>query len=334
MYSRYIKKNNRYYALTADDLEKAFIAIRQKEGKKPALYICSDQYLTILIKHKERWTELIDLAGADFETLALINDKNSICDYCMMNGLKIPESVSYSYFKENQTYPIIIKWVEENRDRCQSDWEDKICRSNPEFDIADKTIRDGGIEEKELFVQTFIEGKNDNQFSVGGYYQEGESLVDVVVNQLKQYPQGISATVVTSSLPVCDELRRITRDFARKLHYSGFLEMEFKVDAVTREIYLLDVNPRPWGWISILGTVYSDFHRVLEGKKPESEGRPSIWKSPLRVLMGKKNKQNVELSEDIRGFSTAYDIMDIHDPKPSVMISLMAVIKIMRRIRG
>ena len=115
--------------------------------------------------------------------------------------------------------------------------------------------------------------------------------------------------------------------------YSGFLEMEYKVDAVTHDIYLLDVNPRPWGWVSILGTVYTDFYRVLEGKRPEAELQPTLWKSPMRVLMGKNNSQNVEPEASSKNYRKAYDIKDFNDPKPSIMIYIMAAKKIMRRIK-
>lgn len=123
-------------------------------------------------------------------------------------------------------------------------------------------------------------------------------------------------------------------EFVKELCYSGFLEMEYKVDANSGEIYLLDVNPRPWGWVSILGAVYPDFFCVLEGKKPENKAQPALWKSPMRLLMSKKNTQNVEAKEDSRSYSITYDIKDSCDPKPSVMIYLMAVKKIMRRIKG
>lgn len=336
MYSKIIEKSKRYYAVTADELESTLKAIREREGQKPKLYICSDQYLSILVEEQERWDALVELVGADFNTLELINDKNTINTFCQKHDVKIPESVLFCEYRKNTFYPAIIKWVEKRIETAVNPiGKIKVCRDESEFEAVDRAIKDGGIDDSELFVQTYIEGRNDCQFSVGGYYQAGDILADVVVNQIKQYPQGISAEVVTvSDDSICDDLRKITRAFARELRYSGFLEMEYKVSMNTGEYYLLDVNPRPWGWVSILGTVYKDFYRVLEGYKPEAEFRKTVWKSPLRILMGKKNKQNVEPKENIHEYAVAYDIKDSRDPNPSAMIYFMAVKKILRKVRG
>lgn len=334
IYSKYIKKNKRYHALTSEELEKIFAEIRDREGQNPTLYICSDQYLSILLEHKEKWADLIDCSRVDFDTLEIINDKNTVNRYCQNHGVKVPESLPYTKYKENPFYPAIIKWVEKKIETAVNPiGKVKICRSDEEFDIMNKTIRDKGIRETDLFVQTYIEGNNDWQFSMGGYYQNGEALANVVVNQIKQYPQGISAEVITSETQVSERIKSISRSFARELNYSGFLEMEYKVDSNTNDIYLLDINPRPWGWVSILGAVYPDFYKVLQGEAPQIKRNMAIWKSPMRILMSKRNKQNVEISTHGRGIKKAYDIRDRQDLMPSIMIYFMAIKKMLRRIK-
>ena len=108
--------------------------------------------------------------------------------------------------------------------------------------------------------------------------------------------------------------------------------MEYKVDSITNTIYLLDVNPRPWGWVSVLGAVYPDFYKVLQGKAPQEKRNIAVWKSPIRILIGKKNKQNVEVSMPKGKLEKAYDIKSRQDLMPSIMIYLMAIRKILRRI--
>ena len=130
-----------------------------------------------------------------------------------------------------------------------------------------------------------------------------------------------------------DRLRDITYHFARGLKYTGFLEMEYKIDALTGEPYLLDVNPRPWGWISILGTVYPDLYEVLRGNKPSWEKQNAVWQSPIRAFFSKKNPQNVGMPAGIGAYRKAYDIKDKADCMPSFMIYGMAFKKIVRRIK-
>ena len=246
MYSKHIPRSNRFYAVTADELQKTFAVIKDKAGQVPLLYICSDQYLSILIERKELWNGLVQLAGSDLEMLAMINDKNTINDYCEKHGVRIPQTFSYTGFKNSKTYPVIVKWVEKRIETAVNPiGKIKVCRSDAEFEAVDKVIGEGSIREDELFVQTYVEGQNNSQFSVGGFYKDGMPLAEVVVNQIKQQPQGISAEVITASDPVCGELIEISHSFTKVLGYSGFLEMEFKVDEVSRQVFLLDVNPLP-----------------------------------------------------------------------------------------
>ncbi len=337
MYSRHIDKKKRYYAYNADELKDAFSKIKEIEEMKPLLFISSDQYLSILLDKKNEWSEQIELAGANIDTLELINDKNAINAFCQLNGVRIPESVTYSEFQlqRRRMYPVIIKWVEKRIETAVNPiGKVKVCWNDTEFLAVDRAVKEGGIHAEDLFVQAYINGKNDCQFSVGGYYNNGVPLAEVAVNQIKQYPQGISAEVITSSNPICTDLKQISGCFVSELNYTGFLEMEYKVDARTRETYLLDVNPRPWGWISILGAVYLDFYKVLDGQKPIATPQNAVWKSPLRILAGKKNKQNVEPQEDIMGFKTAYDIRDRDDSYPSAVIYYMTFKKIVKRFMG
>lgn len=41
------------------------------------------------------------------------------------------------------------------------------------------------------------------------------------------------------------------RDIVRSLAYSGIAECEFNQDSETGRFHLLEINPRPWGWIGI-----------------------------------------------------------------------------------
>lgn len=48
MYSKFVKKDKKFYAVTGEELEFAFKTIREREVQKPVLQICSDKHLSIL----------------------------------------------------------------------------------------------------------------------------------------------------------------------------------------------------------------------------------------------------------------------------------------------
>ena len=334
MYSRYIAKERRYWATTREDVLAALARILEQEGKKPLLYISSDQYLTLLLEIGAELDPLVELAGSGLDTLRLINNKERTVDFCREHHIQIPVSVPFSQFEreQRQSGPVIVKWNE--KVLCPGKnpiGKVKICADQEAFFALAQQIRQAGMDPATIHVQAYIQGDNAQQYSVGGYYQDGEPLACITVNQVRQYPQGISALVQSVEGALAEQLEEISLAFARSVRFSGFLEMEYKVDETTRVPYLLDINPRPWGWVSALGTAYDDFYKVLLGQRPDSARRPVRWKSPLRCLLSVRNRRNVAPQKGCVPFRSAWDIADRTDRRPSVMIYAMVVKKVLGR---
>lgn len=334
MFSRYIAKNKRYYAQSEETVYLALKDILKKENAKPRVYLCSDQYLTMLVNAKHDWSEVCVLAGTDLETLQQINNKKQINQYCDDNGIRIPETVSMVSFcsRDKKQFPVIIKWEEKELEASPNPvGKVLVCRTEADFTKLLIDLENSWVKPEMLLVQTFVEGNNDFQYSVGGYYREGEPLAFVTVKQVKQFPQGISAQVYTVSDDISAKAEQIAFDLAEKFHFTGFLETEFKVDKTTGAIFLLDVNPRPWGWVSIFGAAYTDFYRVLNNEKPESVRQNAIWTSPIRKALSSKNPSNVEVDQKALQYNRAADIADREDKKPGRMIYAMALKKKLKR---
>lgn len=333
MYSKYINKTHRYYASTVDELVSALKEISRITDDKPLLFISSDQYLTLMLSDDIDWSQYAEIAGAGFETLKLINDKNTIVEYCKSHDIRIPQSFSFAEFLsiDNPCYPIIVKPNEKQlHPKKNPIGKIRICRTQKEFEILCQEMTSMRTDANEFHIQTYIEGTNAQQYSIGGYYSHGEPMAEIVVNQIMQYPQGISALVHTSDGDSAKRICHIARELAKDLSYSGFMEVEFKIDKVSQQPYLLDVNPRPWGWISAFGSAYNDFYRVFEGEKVQNPYCPVIWRSPIRRYLSFLNKNNVRKVVRKSGFVKAYDIFDASDLKPSIMIYVIALKKILK----
>ena len=67
-----------------------------------------------------------------------------------------------------------------------------------------------------------------------------------------------------------DTKSRIT-EYLNYHNYRGFIEFEFKVSIKNEKlIYLMDINPRPWGWSSYLIENTLNWEHVLfEGENPK-----------------------------------------------------------------
>ena len=90
MFSKYLKKEKRYYAQSEETVFAALEKIFEIEGIKPTIYLCSDQYLTMLINATHDWSKVCEFSGTSLETLRLINNKEIINQYCVDNGIQIP----------------------------------------------------------------------------------------------------------------------------------------------------------------------------------------------------------------------------------------------------
>lgn len=334
LYSRYIEKKKRFYAQTETELLNTLQKIHSQEAVPPQLYICSDQYLTLLLTSDLPWEEYVTLAGSGFDTLQTLNDKKKVSTYCARNNIQIPHMESYESFAASTTkqYPIIVKWNEKKLNTYSNPiGKIRICSSEDEFNRLDVALESFDELKAELHIQTYIRGNNNWQYSVGGYYRNGIPLAEVVVKQIKQYPQGISAQVIVVADGDANKLITISRELVHCLQFSGFMEMEFKIDSQTKTPYLLDINPRPWGWVSILGKVYPDFYKVLLGENPSSRNENVIWSSPIRKILSVRNRNNVSTSIPLGGYEKAFDIFDIDDLAPSWMIYVMALRKKFKR---
>ena len=336
MFSKYIRKDRRYYTENDNEIKNIFKKINEINKEKPHLYIASDQYLTLLLNSSINWTEYVILEGSDFETLEIINDKENVLEYCIKNGIRVPESFPLAMAEKRGNslhYPLIIKWNEKQLNVKKNPiGKIRICQSEKDFQNICHELHLKNISEAMFHVQTFIEGDNSYQFSAGGFYKKGELLAGVVVNQPIQYPQGISACVFTIQDEKANVIQNIVSKFAHHLSYSGFLEMEFKIDENTGEYVLLDINPRPWGWVSVLGKAYNDFYKVFEGEKAISHGRTVVWKSNIRILMSGKNKNNTKVAMPKNDFIKAFDLHDPMDKRPGFMIYFLSILKFFKRL--
>lgn len=334
MYSKYIKKDRRYYAQNEETVFNALKNISDIEPIKPVVYLCSDQYLTMFANSLHDWSKVCNFSGANITTLKLINNKEKINLFCSENKINIPETIDMDSFcsQNEKKFPVIIKWKEKRLEsRSNPIGKFYMCATKEQFDKLLIKLNKSWVSLDMLLVQPFIEGNNNFQYSVGGFYKNGTPLAFTTVKQIRQYPQGISALVYTVNDDISKKIEKIVFGLAKQFDFSGFLETEFKIDKDTGEIYLLDVNPRPWGWVSILGEIYPDFYRVLDDDKPVQEKQKTVWISPVRKLLSRSNPKNVDVDINFVEYKKAFDIYDKDDTLPNYMIYAMAIKKIIKR---
>ena len=330
---RYSNTLTKYYTAESKNLvEKAISGILNETGNKPVGYICSDQYLTLFIEEYPIIFNLIDFIEPQEHLLRLIAAKDDLIQYCKTLGMKFPDEYDVTDL-EHLPYPIAIK---PNLKHGTSPIK-KINFINNKQELLDilSYSESKELHKEDLLLQKVIAGNNQFEYGYGGYFKNGEPVNVIYFIQARQYPQGVSCyTIELTDRNIIDEIGRQTDLFIHATNYSGFLQFDLKKDSLTGEMYVLDINPRPWGSIGMLKSkcVESVFLPVTLSKKK------ICWRFPLKEIMSIKNKKNLSYKK-CRGlkkegeYVTTIDLFDKSDLRPFFMQPIVMILKLFKMSR-
>lgn len=305
--------------------------LSEQVNVKPIAYICSDQYLTLIIEETPEVFHELCFETPNEELLRLIANKDALIKSCRQWGVKFPMEYAVEDLS-HASFPLAIK---PNIKRGHSPIP-KINfvenKSELEAFIAYASAR--GVTKEELIFQQCVLGDNSCEYGYGGYFIKGKPIIDCCFVQARQYPQGVSCyTIEVMDENIRREIRNVANPFLLHTSYSGFLQYDLKRDCRTGEIYVLDVNPRPWGSISML-TAKCSPNGLFSNEQVESTNQV-CWRFPLKEIMALRNPKNVSYSvcRKLRKKrrKMVVDLWDKKDLKPFLMQPFISFMKILRR---
>jgi len=284
-------------------------------GGKIKTFMCSNPILEYVVGSQPGLFDFLEFEN-EFKVYQQFVEKERAKSLCHDLGINTPEEYSLQELSySNIHYPVVVKplykGVAIGASKCEYIMDGK------RMDDYLRKMDSLGIERENLICQHYVEGNNSWEYGYGGFFKNGNPLIDICFYQLKQVPQGLCCY----SVEVTDEsIEQQLRDFVKPLlktsRYNGFLEVDIKQDSKTKELYLLDINPRPWRSVDILcGKIgkSSVFAPVSNNKKVK-------WRYPYRAFLSRRNKDNATSSE-CRVFGKGCDknviyLYDSHDMKP------------------
>lgn len=136
-------------------------------------------------------------------------------------------------------------------------------------------------------LQKYLDKDEYFQIAVAGYFT-GHPDSFISVKQLNQYPVGISSHVMVTH--EYEDLKKDIANYLNKLSFTGFIELEFKISRTEkRQIYLIDVNPRLWGWsYYYISTIQNMNGVIFNGEKPALNLKKE-WINPPRYFFSLLN---------------------------------------------
>lgn len=190
---------------------------------------------------------------------------------------------------DNVNFPFFVKPNQSGESKVP--FKTKLVQDRNDFEIVKPYLQN-------CIVQEYLSSDDFKQISIAGYFSGmPESLI--AVQQLNQYPEGVSSYVEIFNNEKTNELIREISYYLNSLKFKGFIELEFKCQKLTNKFYLMDINPRPWGWFYFyLSGVNNLYDVILKDQAPKLILK-NTWVNLPRLLMSNFKGKNInpKLSE-------------------------------------
>ncbi|MCK9555518.1 ATP-grasp domain-containing protein [bacterium] len=280
---------NSYVIPPAREEEKYIRALRKITEKENIQVImpCIEEEINVLSRYRKYFHRMgADIICADYEKICKLSDKKSMVSQALKVGVPVPDTFSVDDIsKTNKTlrFPLIIKprrghgarniYIIKSRN--------DIAKIPPEY-IAGK---------RNFIVQEYIPGGTGSIFLCGLLYG-----IDNVI-KAEFLSRSIKTLYEFGGPAVCGEpvngFRRI-KDYTKKLisgagGWYGPVNVEYKISSENGIPYLIEVNPRFWGYgyLAVGSGVNFPYLAVLEsaGKKVKPVTKYRTDKVLLRETM-------------------------------------------------
>ena len=215
----------------------------------PVAFPCMDEWVHAFA---ETEPEGVRLPFADREVIDAVLDKESLYAAAEELGVPYPETYRLSEVDPAEAadrlgFPLVVKPARKR------EFEELLGTNVVE--VADgEEFREVVAEADEAGVRIMAQEKvpvaTGEDRSLASYVSPDGDVLSVVGNARVRYPQGYGTSCVVDT--VADpELEARARSVLEATGYHGISEAEFVYDREREEYVLLDVNTRPWKWISM-----------------------------------------------------------------------------------
>jgi len=301
-------------------------------GSSSALLATSDLWLRTLVEQRAEFAS----TGAHIlhprnASLKVCLDKRRFAAWCKAHALPTPRVYDVRADAEacrDIAFPVLV--------RPTSTVHDKVLRGAPkavearcpeELNRCLDGFRRAGVVP---VVAESLLGRKLQQFSVGLARTGGGKTATVVTQKLRPPPDlcGVGSLVETSDQP---EVEHLAERVATALDYVGIAEVEVLRDAASGELFLIEVNARPWLQFAVAAATQRDLlafllqERALSGNGSERKTpRSAVWidfSNDLHICFGANGlirTGRLTVSSYVRSVARAnvFARWSVRDPRP------------------
>jgi len=227
--------------------------------------------------------------GVNSEQYDLVVDKMSFSDFADSLKLQVPKTILFNRFGKGTTinFPAIIKpRVKEPFFRIVKKKAIRVESSQEAYDCIENLSPE--IPREHLLLQEIIPGNGLCQLSYAALTLEGKPLAELTACRRRQHPRDFGRASTFVYTVENNEVREIGRKILSNLSYTGLAEVEFKRHRDTGELYLLELNPRTWGWHTLVRAAHCNWlaglHSILCQEKPVLQEVKTTHASWVKII--------------------------------------------------
>ncbi|MDA8599998.1 ATP-grasp domain-containing protein [Burkholderiaceae bacterium] len=254
-YSKYVTKSYLIPVEVAENDEVLLdsllgIGAENFSGEKIFLFTASDNYLVFFAIHAialSKFFNIVSETNIDFLKDSLLKEK--MYQVAKRAGVDYPRTFYQDTIDlDCISYPVIVKPSIRKKNGFDFGlhvFKVKICRCHDELVSAVKLLKDHSFD---FIVQEFIEGDDNQLYTIGVFSYKGSVVASATGRKLRQFPP-VTGECSYGELVSAPELLHLAEKFLFQCGVTGICQLEFK--KYNGKYYLMEINPRPWSWISL-----------------------------------------------------------------------------------
>ncbi len=294
-----------------------------RNGDYDAIIPVRDDITLLLAKNRDIFSQYVNIAVADYETVCIGRDKSQTIKVALENNVPCPKTYfpekpsELIQLKDKLEYPLLIKPKESSGSRgivVVNSFEELLNEYDKVQSLFGPAI-----------VQEFI--PYGGAYGVSMLFNRGNPRAIFTHKRLRQYPESGGPSTLRESIRY-PEIEEYATRLLKKLNWHGVAMVEFRVDARTNEPKLMEINPRFWGSLQLSihsgvnfphllyeMAMYGDVEPVFEYEV----GKKVRWFLPGDILwfLSTPNKLK-SFSEFLKFRGMGYDILSLDDPLPAI----------------
>ena len=301
------------------ELEWVFDRYLIKGGSK--IHITGDPFLNYLVSNKHKIFEE-NQCFPNYHSASIFCDKLLTEKMANKLGILCLHSYKLDEIDENSfdIYPSIIKW---NKRYGEEKFKTILIKSIEDL----KKVKTQTNSDKHLIIQKYIPGGSDSDISYGGCWLDGTESLRIIIEQKRQYPypNGLASFAEECHGKFANEIRDISVSILKETNYSGFVEVECRVDKNENKVYLIEVNPRACGWIKIIKKKYPNLNLTSTGEQGRFINSSASWTNLVRDLRAiidtlKKKPKEISFKNLLSDYmnNPIKDVFDLKDIMPFI----------------